>query len=224
MSAKFYYSLLLPIVFFWSCKEDQKSNRERFNQANPHETVHQVIDIKDTSLQQFIPMDYRLIFQVNGDVTKDGIADDILVLGGNKEAVYSDFLNGKPLKRKLVILSTKEDGSKEQVFISDKIIECIDCSGMVEDAFKHIEINKDGSFTVHHEIMKEQFWKEDRTFQYDATLKDWFLTKDYFISYRDEVGEGNVKDLKKGHEIKETTKQFGKISLKNFDIYGKNRR
>lgn len=143
-------------AFVFSCNQggDTESRKEESEQSNT--THHQVIPIQDTSIQSYILDGYHSIWKEKGFLNNDSIEDVILVLAPNEEKTQSDFENGRPAKRIFYILIGKEEGGFEAKVKSDQVIECIDCSTLIGDAFKGINISNQ-QFEIQFEMMKEQF-------------------------------------------------------------------
>lgn len=210
--------IVLGISSILSCESNDKTNQQKSENLNS--THHQNIAIQDSILKTFVPKGFHTIWKERADLNQDNIEDALLVLAPDNELLTSDVENGKVAKRILLILTGKKEGGYNLKIDSDKVIECIDCSGLNGDAFKGISLRKNG-FDIQFEIMNEQYWKETKTFQYQADLDTWVLTQDHFISYKSNprAGKENI-----GFEEKLAPSDFGQIKIEDFNIYATDRR
>lgn len=210
--------LALGISTILACESKDKTNQQKSENLNT--THHHNIEVQDSVLKSFVPKGFHTIWKERADLNQDEIEDALLVLAPDNEVQASDFENGKVAKRIFLILTGKKEGGFDLKIESDKVIECIDCSGLNGDAFKGISIQKNG-FDIRFEIMNEQYWKETKSFQYQADLDTWVLTQDYFINYKDNPAQGKANI---GFEEKLSPTDFGQIKIEDFNIYATDRR
>ena len=145
-----------------------------------------------------------------------------MVLRKNTEETTSNYAEGKPDKRPLLLLLRQSDGSYKLAIRNDNAVECIDCGGIFGDPFVRTTI-KNGYFSIEHGITGGQHWEKITTFKFSRKKGSWFLYQDHFISYKfndskDPDAEALVKDI---DEVK-TVRDFGVVSFDRFDTYKMN--
>ena len=191
------------------------------NGADKHMTLNETSEDVPENLQSFIPEDYSVINISSGDANLDGLADKIVVLRKSSEETTSDYAEGKPDKRPLLLLLGQNDHSYKLGYRNDNAIQCIDCGGISGDPFTGTTI-KNGYFSLEHGVSGGEHWEQVTTFKYDKRKRNWFLYKDHFISYKmnysnDADAEALVVDVDK----MKTVKDFGIVTFEEFDNYKK---
>jgi hypothetical protein len=145
----------------------------------------------------------------SGNLNLDAYTDLLLVLRLDNEDSLSR--NGEEPKRRLLILT----GSAEQTYTlaaqSDNAVYCAACGGMLGDPYQQLAI-KNGYFSIEHYGGSRYRWTRIPTFKYSPADSTWLLHKD---GHESEDTMGEEKPTKKVY----TTKNFGKVTFADFDIY-----
>lgn len=184
-----------------------------------HETFNKTVQNIDKNLLTFIPKEYSAIALKKGDLNLDKFDDCILVLSKSTEETTSNYNEGKPDKRPLLLLLGQNDGSYKLGYKNENATYCIDCGGVFGDPFIGITI-KNGYFSIEHGISGGHHWEEIFTFKFNKAKNNWYLYKDHFINYilnpsSDPNAEALIADVDK----LKTVKDFGEVSFQNFNIY-----
>ncbi|MCG9793256.1 hypothetical protein [Flavobacterium algicola] len=222
---KFTVLIIIVIVFLLgSCNEKtgkvklQKSpaivtNKVIVNDSTkknlPQSVKEEVNDLTE-NIKDFIPENYSVLDAVSGNLNLDSYNDMILVLKKNHEEKTSDVIEN-PEKRPLLILIGAPNDKYKLVERNDKSVYCIDCGGMMGDPYTGITIKK-GFFSVEHYGGSAWRWTRIITYKYSKEHNNWFLQQDGGESF-------NAGDHKKVEKTIKTTKDFGKVLFKDFDIY-----
>lgn len=215
-------SSILIIVFFYSCNEKKetadienkkvlvevvaKDSTKKFLPQAHKEVVKNLAE----NIKIFVPENYEVLDTVSGNLNLDDYNDMILVLKKNGEEKTSDVIDN-PEKRPLLILIGEPDHKFKLAERNDNSVYCIDCGGMMGDPFMDIVI-KNGYFSVEHYGGSAWRWTRIITYKYSKEENNWFLHKDGGESF-------NAGDPEKVEKTVRTTKDFGKVLFKDFDIY-----
>jgi hypothetical protein len=156
-------------------------------------------------LMTFIPKDHLVLDYEYGDLNKDDLKKDVILISHSKEEQTDDSYEGK---RNLYILSRTTDGKLESKGMNNEIVLCKDCGGVMGDPYNGISI-KNGYFSAEHHGGSNWRWTRIRTFKYDTKKKDWFLHKDGGVSY-------HTSDPDKMEEEVSSTKDFGVVAFQDF--------
>lgn len=175
-----------------------------------HEAYNQEIKNLPLLLAQFVPEGYAALDTTEGDLNYDQYTNMILVLKKNGEDTTSDVI-AHPEKRPLLILIGQPDNTYKLAAQNDNAVYCIDCGGMMGDPFMDIVIKK-GYFSIEHYGGSGWRWTRTTTFKYSPADNYWYLHKDGGDSF-------HASDPEKLTTKVETTKDFGRVSFDQFDIY-----
>lgn len=209
--------LFALLIFFNSCIEKNKKseveNKKELNNIKndstgfflpePHKNVVDNISI-------FLPENYTVLDSISGNLNLDNYNDMILVLKKNNEEKTSDVIDN-PEKRPLFILIGEPNNHYKLIEKNYNSVYCIDCGGMMGDPYVRIVI-KQGYFSVEHYGGSSWRWKRIITYKYSKEDNNWFLHKDGSESFNTSEPEKIKKTIK-------TTKDFGKVLFKDFNIY-----
>lgn len=202
-----------------SSVEENKLFTSQIDEPRKHETFNENIDTIPEVLKAFIPTGYSVINVSSGDANLDGLIDNILVLRKITEEATSNYADGKPDRRPLLLLLGQSDHSFKLAFRNDNAVYCIDCGGVFGDPFTGTTI-KNGYFSIEHGIAGGQHWEQVITFKYDKLKNNWFLYKDHYVSYKlNESNDPNAEALVLEVDKMKTSKDFGIISFEKFNIY-----
>jgi hypothetical protein len=148
------------------------------------------------SIRKFIPKEYIVLDQANGDVNGDGLKDKILVLWRRNEIVSGE-------KRPVIILLKLPNGSFHKAAENDDISLSYDQGGVHGDPFHGITI-KNNCFSIEHFGGSSWRWNQVITFKYDGSKQNWYL-----YSVGSESWHFNPKtNFTSKHE---TERDFGKV-------------
>lgn len=162
------------------------------------------------NIESFVPKNYTILDSTSGDLNLDNYKDMILVLSKNGEEQTSDVVD-HPEKRPLLILIGQPNNKYKLVSRNDNTVYCFDCGGIMGDPYTGITI-KNGYFSVEHYGGSNWRWTRIITYKYSKKDNNWFLYKDGSESF-------HVSDPEKITKTILTTKNFGKVPFKIFDIY-----
>lgn len=181
-------------------------------------TFNETIDTIPQELKGFIPKYYSAISMSSGDINADRIIDKVLVIRKNDEETSSRYQEGKPSKRRLLILTGQKDGTFRVALSNDETILCIDCN-MVHDPFGGITI-KDGALLLEHWIAGgPQHWNHTCTFKFDIASQRWLLSRFHFTNQKlNESDDPDAEALVVDTDLVKTQKDFGLISLDTFSM------
>jgi len=215
-------SAFLILVFFYSCdKKTEKENIER-------KPISDQIEIKDSTkkflpqshkeevknlaenIKSFVPVNYAVLDTVSGNLNLDNYNDMILVLKKIGEEKTSDVVDN-PEKRPLLILIGESNNKYKLIERNENTVYCIDCGGIMGDPFMGVVI-KNGYFSVEHYGGSAWRWSRVITYKYSKEENNWFLHKDGGESF-------HASEPEKVETKVETTKDFGKILFRDFNIY-----
>ena len=119
--------------------------------------------------RKFIPKNYSVIELSSGDVNLDKIEDKILILKKNNEENTSNYSEGKPDKRPLLLLLGQKDKTYKLAYRNDDAVYCIDYG--LNDPGIDIIIKK-GYFLIKHSFAGDpEHWNQTTTFKYDKIKK-----------------------------------------------------
>ena len=158
----------------------------------------------------FIPENYTILDTISGNLNLDNYNDMVLVLKKNNEEKTSDVIDN-PEKRPLLILIGEPNNKYKLVERNDNSVYCVDCGGMMGDPYIQIVI-KQGYFSVEHYGGSAWRWNRIITYKYSKEDDNWFLYKDGGESF-------NTSEPEKVEKTIKTTKDFGKVPFKDFNIY-----
>ncbi len=96
----------------------------------------------DDKLASFVPAHWQIFAEAIGDLNKDGLNDEALILNHEKE-VEADVIGADDLPpRQLIILFQNKDGSFTEVASSSKAVLCKQCGGVFGEPFDSMGIEK----------------------------------------------------------------------------------
>jgi hypothetical protein len=189
------------------------------NEPIKHGTFNENIYSIPENLNIFIPTGYSVINISSGDANLDGLIDKILVLRKNTEQSTSNYVEGKPDKRPLLLLLGESKDTYKLIYRNDNVVYCIDCGGAFGDPFTGTTI-KNGYFSIESGISGGQHWEQVITFKYDPLKNNWFLYKDHYVSYKmNDSNDVNAEALVKDIDTLKTQKDFGVIPFETFNMY-----
>lgn len=162
------------------------------------------------NIKIFIPENYTILDSVSGNLNLDDYNDMILILKKNNEEKTSDVAD-HPEKRPLLILIGEANNNYKLIERNDNSVYCVDCGGMMGDPYMQTVIKK-GYFSVEHYGGSAWRWTRIITYKYSKEDENWFLFKDGGERF-------NTSDLEKIKKTIKTTKDFGKVLFKDFNIY-----
>ena len=136
---------------------------------------------KGVTVNAFIPAGYDTIMTVEGDLNKDNIADRVLVLRSlvedNEELLKSD---DDTLPARIVVILFKTMDGYEVKGLSDKLILCKQCGGVMGDPFANAVIKRN-VLTISHYGGSSYRWEYDHKFRYQDN--DFYLIGKRSIGY-----------------------------------------
>lgn len=183
-----------------------KDSTKRLLQQSSKEDVKILAD----NIKSFIPENYSVLDTVSGNLNLDNYNDMILVLKKNGEEKTSDVVNN-PEKRPLLILIGEPNNKYKLAGRNDNTVYCIDCGGAMGDPFMGVVI-KNGYFSIEHYGGSSWRWSRIITYKYSKDENNWLLHKDGNESF-------HASEPEKVEVTVKTTKDFGKVFFKDFNIY-----
>jgi len=180
------------------------------------DVVHSITTYKDDKkikewinpITQLIMEGFTILSTTLGDLNLDKYEDKIVVL--HKEGEFEDEDAMVPNEvRALLILLGQADGTFKLAARNDNVVSHSYEGGAMGDPFQQVVI-KNGYFSVENMGGSRELWTRIITFKYSKQDKDWYLHRDGG-DIIDRLDPDNMTT-----EIK-TTKDFGKISFKQFD-------
>ncbi len=231
----FKYFLIISFLFyFFSCGYDSKTSNVK-NDVDCTSEIRSDSSSKNKgvlkwnrkylSRERFLPSSIIKYLAIGhepfdsavGDINGDKIPDIILVTSiiSEDSIRVNSIVNDKnirfdslPLRRHLLVLTGQRDNSYKLELKNFNAIPCLDCCGMT-DPFGGIAI-KDGQIVITEYCASNCKGISEYRFKYLDFQKSWYLEKIIAESYC-----FNFQD----YSLDTTTNQdFGKVSLKNFDI------
>lgn len=161
-------------------------------------------------ISAFVPPSFEVMDSVSGDINGDGQIDVLVLLRTIGEDTMLQ-LEENYIKRPLLILTGKQDGTFKLAIRNDNAVYCRECGGAFGDPYASIS-TEGNSFTISHYGGSSWRWSREITFTYSQKEKNWMLS-------RDGGQEFNVADPQKITESYRTPADFGKIPFEKFDIY-----
>ncbi len=213
MNTKIILSLALVSFITISCDLSKNESKQKIE-------LKQIIDtpkaeIKKTEpikigFESFIPENYAVLDSQKGDLNLDKIKDVILVLKKIDEEKESDTSKSE-VRRPLIILLGKYDGSFTQVARNDNAVYCVTCGGVMGDPFVGVVITE-GCFSIEHYGGSVWRWSTETTFKYSEQKKTWLLHKKVSEEF-------NATEPAETKTTTETAKTLGTVKFQDFDIY-----
>ena len=170
-----------------------------------------------TTITQYIAARHEPFDSAVGDINGDNIADLVLVtsiINEDSVRIYG-LLNDKnfrfdslPLKRQLLVFTGQRDGSYKLACKNLNAIPCLDCCGMT-DPFGGIAIKGEQILITQYCASNCKGISEYR-FKFLSEKNNWYLDKIIEESYCFDYKDYTLDTM--------TKKDFGKVSLKTFDI------
>lgn len=165
---------------------------------------------EERAIAAYVPTSHTILDKYEADLNQDGMQDIILVLARKDE--NEDGRTDEDTRRTLIILmKTREAYAK--LVDSDRIVYCKWCGGMMGDPYLGITI-KPPYFTVEHYGGAADRWRQYITFRYVKDRRNFLLHKlatDSFNAFDPDKGELDMK----------TPKNFGILTIQDFDVYKK---
>ncbi len=165
-------------------------------------------------LASFIPMGYRVLYTVAGNLNRDAWPDRVVVL--DTTAVINDSTESgeahqisnvpRPL---LLLLGRPAKNAYSLAARNNDIIKCADCAGaMGGDPFQQVVI-KNGYFSVEHYGGSAWRWITSSTFKYTSADHHWYLHRDSNSSFHAMVPDSIETTIR-------TERDFGRIQFEQF--------
>lgn len=154
-----------------------------------------------TSIKKFVPKDYLVLDQVDGDLNSDGLPDKIIVLKQKKEVTEEE-------KRPLLLLIKQKDGAFKKVAENDNIVLSAGDGGVHGDPYYGISIKK-GFFSVERFGGSGWRWNQVITFKYNSKVNNWYL-------YKTGNEYWHYSDTKKVEGEYRTQKDFGVVLFADY--------
>ncbi len=225
---------ILSFLALFSCRESQpKSGETKKIATNSKSRPDSVVKRKGvlefdrrhlskqtllpTTITRYIAAGHEPFDSAVGDINGDNIADIILVTSIiNEDSVRTyGILNHKnfrfdslPLKRQLLVFSGQRHGSYKLARKNFNAIPCLDCCGMT-DPFGGIAI-KDRQIIITQYCASNCKGISEYRFKFLTEKNDWYLDKIIEESYCFDYEDYSLDTM--------TKKDFGRVSLKTFDI------
>ncbi len=159
---------------------------------------------QNTEWKRFVPLGYKMLDTLSGDLNLDGKPDMLLIL----KDVAEDTSNFSEERRPVLILLGQADKSYYQAGRSNEVVMCKSCGGVMGEPYQRMVIAK-GFFSIEHYGGSNQRWTDIVTFRFDKKTKKWFLHKwggDQF----------EATDPNKKTTLVRTPKEFGLVQFENF--------
>ena len=157
---------------------------------------------QNPKLNALIPVGFSILDSKKCDINLDGIFDYIVILKSDKETVETE------VRRPLLIVEGRKNGSLKLVQRNDKVVLCYDCGGVFGDPYEGIAVKKN-YFSIEHYGGSNWRWTRIITFKYDFKLKKYMLHKDAGISY-------HTSEPDKTEQLAHHKKSWGKTEFKNY--------
>jgi len=158
------------------------------------------------SLKPFLLPGYEMLDFVEADLNNDKKTDAILILKSPGE----DSIMEQDITRPFLLLIKQADGKLKLKKRNDHLVMCKHCGGVFGDPYDNISVQKN-SFTISFYGGSNWRWGYDYTFTYDLLKDDWFLTKEYQLSY-------HSSDPDKTKESQIDQAELGSIKLEDFNV------
>lgn len=163
-----------------------------------------------SELAPFIPDGYVVLGHAYGDLNKDKMPNDVLMILKKLDEEKTSDVNENVEARPLLIITRQKDGSLKEVMRNDSVVLCYNCGGAFGDPYAGITI-KNGYFSIEHYGGSSWKWERIVTFKYDKKGNTWLLHRDGTVRYQPDNSVG-------GEEIR-TSKQFGRLEFRKFSMY-----
>lgn len=201
------------LVFFCSiiCSFGQKSSNEQKTQKYKHQISSNNFN---SSINKYIPEGYEIFYKTIGNLNLDTIPDVILII----HKIVEDTLYNPAPKRILLILIGQTNGTYKLMYKSENIVFSHDMGGVSNpEPFEKITIDN-GYFTVNHFGGMGSFhWEIAAIFRYVPNEKMFYLDKEVIDAGKESEIASEIKNEKKIL----TTKDFGKVSFLEYNIYNR---
>lgn len=143
----------------------------------PHSTSAQVAKEWE-KIKSFIPLGYKLLDLVSGDLNEDGFVDFAIVLKNQNEDNNGDAL------RPLLLITGSKHNKLTLRERNDSVVLCKNCGGIFGDPFQSVTI-KEGVLSVKHNVGSSWRWGRTISFIYDIALEEFVLNSDIKVSYHE---------------------------------------
>lgn len=133
-------------------------------------------------LKPFIEKGFEVLDFAKGDLDGDKFQDYVLILKiQGEDTITFDNINPEP-ERPLLIIIRQADKKLKKVEMSNGLVLCKTCGGMMGDPYQGISVGT-GKFSINFYGGSSWRWSDTYTFQYDKILKNWYLEEHASVSY-----------------------------------------
>lgn len=216
MKTLFYFSLLFLIGC--TSKTDQikdkkviKPTKILTDKVENTEQKERLIKQSSFIIYNFLSKESCVLDSCISDFNYDGLLDRFYVIKDCNEEKYSDYPNNNPSKRDLKIFINKKDSFKEFKVLNENIILPVDAGGTMGDPYQGMTFKK-GELIFNYYGGAASRWMREIYFKYDRNKNKFFLSRDIHSGFT--VSEDN-----QAYKYSYSQKDFGLISLEEFDIY-----
>ena len=161
----------------------------------------------------FVPKDWAILFQAEGDLNRDGRPDAALILKFGEED--ADRFQAVEIPRLLVFLLQAPSGGYRLSASTSKLVLCRACGGIYGDPVQDFNIER-GAVVVSHYGGSRYRW--GFTHRYRLQDGDWVLIGSTSVTNDNLTQEIHQKDtnLLTGEVIQEDTDRDGKVRTKRY--------
>jgi hypothetical protein len=140
--------------------------------------------------KQFVLKGYEMLDYITGDLNGDKRPDAVLILKvqGEDTLMDTDF----SVKRPLILLLRGSNGKLSLAKRNDNMMLCRQCGGAFGDPYAGTSI-KNNTLIINFYGGSSWRWGYEYTFSYNATAKNWLLTKESDENYQDGDPDATMK-------------------------------
>lgn len=154
---------------------------------------------------RFVLPGYEMLDYISGDINNDNRPDALLVLRQKGE----DSIATESI-RPLLIFVRQANGQLKKAVQNDSAILCYHCGGIYGDPYQEISITKNG-FDIHFYGGSSWRWSGQYSFSYDPLKNNWFLTREFQMSYH------NTEPDETQTETTIEKEELGEVSIGSFN-------